>query len=104
MIPRLVIATKNPGKLAEMSEIIVGMGLAILMARFRVVERGLLPWLIVSQTVPLIALAPLVMSWGGRLHIGGLTWQRWMSVSVIAAFLAFFPIAIGALQIGRAHV
>jgi len=57
----------------------VGMGLAILMARYRVVERGLLPWLIISQTVPLIALAPLVVSWGGRLHIGGFTWQRWMS-------------------------
>ena len=78
--------------------VLVGMGLAILMARFRVVERGLLPWLIVSQTVPLIALAPLVVSWGGRLHIGGFTWQRWMSASVIAAFLAFFPVAIGALR------
>ena len=78
--------------------VVVGMGLAILMARFRVVERGLLPWLIISQTVPLIALAPLVVSWGGRLHIGGFTWQRWMSASVIAAFLAFFPIAIGALR------
>jgi NitT/TauT family transport system permease protein len=78
--------------------VVVGMGLAILMARFRVVERGLLPWLIVSQTVPLIALAPLVVSWGGRLHIGGFTWQKWMSASVIAAFLAFFPVAIGALR------
>jgi NitT/TauT family transport system permease protein len=78
--------------------VLVGMGLAILMARFRVVERGLLPWLIVSQTVPLIALAPLVVSWGGRLHIGGFTWQKWMSASVIAAFLAFFPVAIGALR------
>lgn len=38
----------------------VGLGLAVLMARFRVVERGLLPYLVVSQTVPLIALAPLV--------------------------------------------
>jgi NitT/TauT family transport system permease protein len=78
--------------------VVVGMGLAILMARFRVVERGLLPWLIVSQTVPLIALAPLVVSWGGRLHVGGFTWQKWMSASVIAAFLAFFPVAIGALR------
>jgi len=78
--------------------VVVGMGLAILMARFRIVERGLLPWLIISQTVPLIALAPLVVSWGGRLHIAGFTWQRWMSASVIAAFLAFFPIAIGALR------
>ena len=76
----------------------IGFGLAVLMARFRIVERGLLPWLIVSQTVPLIALAPLVASWGGRLHIGGFVWQRWMSAAIIAAFLAFFPMAVGALR------
>jgi NitT/TauT family transport system permease protein len=77
---------------------VVGMAMAIVMARFRVVERGLLPWLIVSQTVPLIALAPLVVSWGGRLKVGGFTWQRWMSAAVISAFLAFFPIAVGGLK------
>lgn len=76
----------------------VGFGLAVLMARFRVVERGLLPWLVVSQTVPLIALAPLVVSWGGKLHIGGFTLKTWMSTAIIAAFLAFFPMAIGALR------
>lgn len=78
--------------------VIVGMGLAIVMARFKVVERGLSPWLVISQTVPLIALAPLVVSWGGRLHAGSFTWQKWMSAAVIAAFLAFFPIAIGGLK------
>ena len=36
----------------------VGLGLAVLMARYKVVERGLLPYLVLSQTVPLIALAP----------------------------------------------
>jgi NitT/TauT family transport system permease protein len=77
---------------------VVGLALAIAMARLKVLERGLLPWLVMSQTVPLIALAPLVVSWGGRLHIGGFTWQKWMSASVIAAFLAFFPIAVGALR------
>jgi NitT/TauT family transport system permease protein len=78
--------------------VIVGMGLAIVMARFKVAERALAPWLVISQTVPLIALAPLVVSWGGRLHLGGFTWQKWMSAAVIAAFLAFFPISIGALK------
>ena len=52
----------------------VGLGLAIVMARFRVAERGLLPYLVVSQTVPLIALAPLVASWGGKLRIGDHVW------------------------------
>jgi NitT/TauT family transport system permease protein len=76
----------------------VGLGLAILMARFRVVERGLLPWLVLSQTVPLIALAPLVVSWGGRLHVGGFEWPRWLSAAVLGAFLAFFPVAVGTLK------
>jgi NitT/TauT family transport system permease protein len=62
----------------------VGLGLAVLMARYKVVERGLLPYLVLSQTVPLIAVAPLVVSWGGRLHVG--------------AFLAFFPVAVGTLK------
>jgi NitT/TauT family transport system permease protein len=76
----------------------VGFGLGMLMDRFAIAERGLLPYVVLSQTVPLIALAPLVVGWGGRLHIGALTWRPWMSVSVIAAYLAFFPIAVGALR------
>lgn len=77
---------------------VVGLGLATLMARFKVVERGLLPYLVISQTVPLIALAPLVVSWGGKLHIGGFEWPRWLSAAVLGAFLAFFPVAVGTLK------
>jgi NitT/TauT family transport system permease protein len=76
----------------------VGLTLAVLMARFRVVERGLLPYLVASQTVPLIALAPLVVSWGGKVQVGDWVWPRWLSASVIGAFLAFFPVAVGALR------
>jgi NitT/TauT family transport system permease protein len=78
--------------------IAVGFGLGMLMDRFAIAERGLLPYVVLSQTVPLVALAPLVVGWGGRLHIGQLTWRPWMSVSVIAAYLAFFPIAVGVLR------
>ncbi|HVC73787.1 MAG TPA: ABC transporter permease subunit [Mycobacteriales bacterium] len=78
--------------------VVVGFGLGMLMDRFAIAERGVLPYVVLSQTVPLVALAPLVVGWGGRLHIGELTWRPWMSVSVIAAYLAFFPIAVGALR------
>lgn len=76
----------------------IGVGLAVLMTRYKVVERGLLPYLVVSQTVPLIALAPLVVSWGGKIEIGSFVWPRWLSASVLGAFLAFFPIAVGTLR------
>jgi NitT/TauT family transport system permease protein len=78
--------------------VVVGLGLALLMQRWRLVEWGLLPWIVLSQTVPLIAFAPIVRSWGSRIEIGSFEWQDWMSVAVIASYLAFFPIAVGALK------
>jgi NitT/TauT family transport system permease protein len=74
------------------------MGLAVAMARFGLVRQALLPYIVLSQTVPLIALAPLVVSWGGRLELFGMTWQKWMSAATISAFLAFFPVSVGALR------
>ena len=70
----------------------VGLLLAIAMQRFRLVERGLLPYVILSQTVPLVALAPLVAGWGGTIM------PPWATVAVIAAYLAFFPVAVGMLR------
>ncbi|WP_350348616.1 ABC transporter permease subunit [Agromyces sp. G08B096] len=78
--------------------VVVGIGLALVMQRWRLAEWGLLPWIVISQTVPLIAFAPVVKSWGSRVEIGSFEWQDWMSVALIASYLAFFPIAIGALK------
>ncbi|MET0423283.1 MAG: ABC transporter permease subunit, partial [Actinoplanes sp.] len=75
-----------------------GLLLAVLMQRFQVVERGLLPYVILSQTVPLVALAPLIAGWSGNLSFGPYPWADWMTVSVIAAYLAFFPVAVGMLR------
>jgi NitT/TauT family transport system permease protein len=77
---------------------LIGLLLAVVMQRFRVVERGLLPYVILSQTVPLIALAPAIAGWGGKLSLGSYPWQPWMSVATIAAYLAFFPVAVGMLR------
>jgi NitT/TauT family transport system permease protein len=71
---------------------VFGMSLAVVMARFRVVERGLLPYVIASQTVPLIALAPQVAALGGNWDL-----PRWMWVSALGAFLAFFPVSVATL-------
>lgn len=71
---------------------LVGLLLAVLMQRFRIVERGFLPYVILSQTVPLVALAPLVAGWGGTIM------PPWATVAVIASYLAFFPVAVGMLR------
>ena len=76
----------------------VGLVLALLMARLRLAEAAVLPWVVLSQTVPLIAVAPLVRRWGAQLRIGDFEWQSWYSVAVIAAYLAFFPVAVGMLR------
>lgn len=76
----------------------VGLALALLMQRFRLAEQAVLPWVILSQTVPLIAIAPLVRRWGAQIHFGDFTWENWMSVAMIASYLAFFPVSVGALR------
>jgi NitT/TauT family transport system permease protein len=75
--------------------VVVGFGLALIMDSLGVVERALLPYVVLSQTVPLIALAPLVTAWGQGSKIGPLTWHTWMSVSLISAYLSFFPVSVG---------
>lgn len=76
----------------------VGLLLAVIMQRFAFMERGLLPFVIASQTVPLIALAPLIVGIGNRISIGPLEWNTTYSVMFIAAYLAFFPLSVGALR------
>ena len=76
----------------------VGLLLAVIMQRFLFAERGLLPFVIASQTVPLIALAPLIVGIGNRIQIGPVQWNTTYSVMFIAAYLAFFPLSVGALR------
>ncbi len=88
---RLVLAGFGMG-------LVAGMLLAVLMTRFKFAERAILPYLVISQTVPLIALAPLVATWAGKIELFGWEWPRWMTASVLGAFLTFFPIAVGTLR------
>lgn len=76
----------------------VGMLLGLVMQRWRLAEWGLLPWIVVSQTVPLIAFAPVVSAIGIQIDRGGLPFPQWVSVAIIASYLAFFPVAVGALK------
>jgi NitT/TauT family transport system permease protein len=72
---------------------LVGFGLAVLLAHSRILRRGLLPYVVVSQTVPILAIAPMVV-----LGLGTKGVKPWVAVSVIAAFLTFFPVAMNTLR------
>jgi NitT/TauT family transport system permease protein len=71
----------------------LGTALAVVMARFRIVERGLLPYVVASQTIPLIALAPQVTALGGNWDL-----PEWTSAAGLAAFLSFFPVTVATLR------
>jgi NitT/TauT family transport system permease protein len=66
-----------------------GFALGVLFAHSRLLERGLLPFVVASQTVPILAIAPMIVIW---LKAG------WFSVAVIASYLTFFPVTINTLR------
>jgi NitT/TauT family transport system permease protein len=68
---------------------VIGLGLAIVFVHSRLLERALVPYVIASQTVPIIALAPMVVLWVGR---------DWPSVAIISAYLTFFPVTIAGIR------
>ena len=72
---------------------LVGFTLAVGLAHSRLLERGLLPYMVASQTIPILAIAPMVVVW-----LGSLNSPAWFSVAVIAAYLTFFPVAINSLR------
>lgn len=72
---------------------IIGLALAMLMMRSKTIEQGLLPWINISQTIPLIALAPIVVTWG---RTNG--WGDTLSVALISTYLTFFPVAVNGLK------
>ena len=72
---------------------LIGFGLGVLFVRSNLAERGLMPYVVASQTVPVIAIAPILVVWGGRLDL-----PNWVPVAAISAYLAFFPVAINTLR------
>ena len=71
----------------------IGFTIAVVLAHSRLLQRGLLPYIVASQTVPILAIAPMVVIW-----LGGRGLPDWLSVSVIAAYLTFFPVTINTLR------
>ncbi len=72
---------------------VIGFAIAVLLAHSGLLERGLLPYVVASQTVPILAIAPMVV-----VGLGSKGVQGWQAVAVIAAYLTFFPVAVNELR------
>jgi NitT/TauT family transport system permease protein len=70
-----------------------GILLSVLIVHLRTLEKSLMPWIICSQMVPILAVAPIVI-----VVLGALGMQGLLPKSIISAYLCFFPVTIGMVK------
>ncbi|MFB9994647.1 ABC transporter permease [Deinococcus oregonensis] len=68
---------------------LAGLGLALLAVRFRILERGVLPYAALLSSVPIVALAPVIIKAAGL---------GWPSKTIIVAITVLFPVVINAVR------
>src|SRR6186997_2537871 len=74
----------------------VGFLIAVALVHSTLLQRGFLPYIVASQTIPILAIAPMVVVWiNPKLPD---QFEGWGAVSVIAAYLTFFPVTINTLR------
>jgi NitT/TauT family transport system permease protein len=73
-----------------------GFALGVLLAHSGLLQRGFLPYIVASQTIPILAVAPMVVVWVNPRLPPGL--RDWGAVAVISAYLTFFPVTINTLR------
>ncbi len=74
----------------------VGFLIAVALSQSRLLQRGFLPYIVASQTVPILAIAPMVVIWVNPKLPDSLA--DWGAVAVISAYLTFFPVTINTLR------
>jgi NitT/TauT family transport system permease protein len=72
---------------------VVGVGLGLLLVRSRIAERGLLPYVVASQTVPVLAIAPVLITWARQSEL-----PLWVPIAILSGYLAFYPVTIATVR------
>ena len=70
-----------------------GIGLAVLIVHNGAMDRSLMPWIIASQTIPILAIAPMVIVVLNAVGISGL-----VPKALISTYLSFFPVVVGMVK------
>ena len=71
----------------------LGVLIAVGMVHVRTLDRSLMPWVIASQAIPILAIAPMVVVVLGNLGVTGV-----VPKAIISAYLSFFPVTIGMVK------
>jgi NitT/TauT family transport system permease protein len=72
---------------------LLGIGLAVLVVHDRTLEKSLMPWVISSQTIPILAIAPMIIVVLNAIGITGL-----LPKAFISTYLSFFPVTVGMVK------
>ncbi len=72
---------------------LLGILLAVGIVHSRVLDRSLMPWIITSQTIPILAIAPMIIVVLNAVGISGL-----LPKAFISTYLSFFPVAVGMVK------
>ena len=72
---------------------LLGIGLAVAIVHVKFLSKSLMPWIIASQTIPILAIAPMIIVVLGSLGLTGL-----LPKSLISMYLCFFPVTIGMVK------
>lgn len=72
----------------------VGIIAAVAIVYSRVMDMSLMPWAIISQTIPIVALAPMIIVVSSQLGIEG----RAVPKAIISAYLCYFPVLVGMVK------
>ncbi|MBE1282545.1 MAG: ABC transporter permease subunit [Rhodobacteraceae bacterium] len=67
---------------------------AVAIVYSRVMDMSLMPWAIISQTIPIVALAPMIIVLSSQLGIEG----RGVPKAIISAYLCYFPVLVGMVK------
>ena len=73
--------------------VLLGLLLAVCIVHSRTLDKALLPWIVASQTIPVLAIAPIVLVILGTLGFSGL-----LPKATIAMYLCFFPVTVAMVQ------
>ncbi len=72
---------------------LLGILIAVGIVHIKALDRSLMPWVIASQTVPILAIAPMVIVVLGAINITGL-----IPKALISTYLSFFPVTVGMVK------